>query len=85
MGKTKTLLVNSIKVTILPDGNIELGTLHEGGLVRDGRIVIERADVSDVERALALVQQHMRPKDWNACPFQSHADDCTCGGAGGDR
>jgi hypothetical protein len=26
-----------------------------------------------------------RPKDWNACPYEAHADDCDCAGRGGDR
>ncbi len=26
-----------------------------------------------------------RDKDWNLCPYDSHADDCDCRGMGGDR
>lgn len=26
-----------------------------------------------------------REKDWNACPYSAHTDDCACGGTGGDR
>lgn len=39
-------------------------------------MVVEAVDISD---AIA------RDKDWNACPYESHANDCECGGAGGDR
>jgi hypothetical protein len=27
----------------------------------------------------------IRPKDWNACPYEAHANDCDCGGRMGDR
>lgn len=81
----KILLVNSIKVTLRHDDNYELDAVHKGGLVRDGVTVIERADIKDVIRALQMMVEHARPKDWNACPIQAHANDCDCGGRAGDR
>lgn len=51
----KTILINSIKAT-QHRGGVEIDTTHTlGGLVRfDGKVVIERADIRDVIRALEL-------------------------------
>lgn len=42
----------SIVVSTTPDDNLTIDTAHRGGFVRDGRVVIERADRYDLFRAL---------------------------------
>lgn len=46
--------------------------------------------IEPVEQAQAQTQAQISPpgrstKDWNLCPFESHADDCDCRGMGGNR
>ncbi len=64
----------------------------EKGSTRDAS---EDADVVDCKPCLTAAVQFgneaagrlraLRPKDWNACPYAAHSDDCDCGGRGGDR
>lgn len=50
-------------------------------------VVAIKERLERIERQLgAPLGRDLRPqKDWNACPYASHADDCTCRGEGGDR
>jgi hypothetical protein len=65
--------------------NMEILAAHQGGIVHGGRVIIERADVHDLLECVKEWLRAARSKDWNACPYESHADDCDCGGRGGDR
>lgn len=64
------------------DGVLELEDLS-GAKMRLGR--------EEVEQLILMVNsQHVerwrRPnKDWLNCSYMTHADDCDCRGAGGDR
>lgn len=51
-----------------------------------------RLALADFGERVALIKTRQRilgnlarPKDWNACPYESHANDCDCRGMGGDR
>lgn len=50
---------------------------------------LAEADAAATLRAVTERQRQLgnlaRPKDWNACPYESHANDCDCRGMGGDR
>jgi hypothetical protein len=41
--------------------------------------------VAAVERAKSRPVESYRKKDWAACPYAAHADDCVCNGMAGDR
>jgi len=41
--------------------------------------------VASVGRAASGRLRDLRPKDWNACPIEAHANDCDCQGSAGDR
>lgn len=47
---------------------------------------ISLEDARHLRRNLDLNHRAMRPaKDWDNCPYEGHANDCTCNGMGGDR
>lgn len=44
------------------------------------------SDADKLRRLLNDNSRKLRPlKNWNACPYERHSDDCDCNGAGGDR
>lgn len=47
---------------------------------------MELQDGQELRQALNLQYRALRPnKNWTKCPYEAHANDCDCGGVGGDR
>ena len=56
-------------------------------LVVEGRdMLLSLKEARELRRFLNDNHRNLRPsKDWDNCPYEGHADDCTCNGMGGDR
>jgi len=72
-----------------PDIKIEFDTAGTTAiLVVAGKSVFSMTveEARELRHQLNLNKQRLRPnKNWGDCPYEGHADDCTCRGEGGDR